>query len=597
MLQPYDFVSGVAGDIGTRQFHVSSLTSPALAGAALMVALVSLIWAFQARHFLLLAGWAVLAAGWMLSKIVIASLLGTGDVPLGDSASRRALDATAYGIESVHDSLVSPWTGPGLPPASPSLWQTEPLVRIGDADSLLTSAADPSWITTPGGRRPVWLLVVTARDGRTSVRAVADDRTSGTGGPLYYRVGDSIPAPAAVPMLELSDMALHPGSAPVALGPSVRRVPVGGPLRRLALAWALQEQQLLSAQPAGAEVDWARAPRARLAKLAPYAEWSAPVPRLDGDRLLWVADGYVASARYPLSTRVQVGADQVGMLRAAFVGTVDAETGETHVHMRPDAGPVADAWASLAGGVVEPWSSISAYQRSLLPYPGELFLAQARVIETASTGTLVGRADSTRLVPLVSSFFWPTSAGHDGPARTADYVRGAPGQLETLLVGTSTDGRMTLSRIEVDSTVGLPGPLVLEQRWEHFPTFVQVLDSVRAGGGVLVAGGTRYWVSAGAIGAAQVRYGPRGGGGASVTWVSVASGSRIGASRNFPQAWTNLQGATTPLAPGANDGVLTDARRWFQIADSAFRRGDFTAFGRAFEELRTVLEIPQSAPH
>ncbi len=79
--------------------------------------------------------------------------------------------------------------------------------------------------------------------------------------------------------------------------------------------------------------------------------------------------------------------------------------------------------------------------------------------------------------------------------------------------------------------------------------FVQVLDSVRAGGGVLSAGGVRYWVSSGAVGATQSRYGPRGGGGSSVTWVSVASGPRVGAARTFAEAWTNLRGATVPLAP------------------------------------------------
>ena len=145
--------------------------------------------------------------------------------------------------------------------------------------------------------------------------------------------------------------------------------------------------------------------------------------------------------------------------------------------------------------------------------------------------------------------------------------------------------------------MALPGPAALEQRWERFATFVQVLDSVRAGGGVLTAGGVRYWVTGGAVGATQARYGPRGGGGASVTWVSVASGPRVGAARTFNEAWTNLRGATVPLPPGAlPSGALVDARRWFRVADSAFRRGDFTAFGRAFEELRAVLEVPPVTP-
>ncbi len=599
LLEPYELVSGALGDVGTRQFQLASLTSPALAGTALMVAVVSLLWAVRSSvlklNFLLLAGWAVLGIGWLLTRIAVGSLVVPGDVALGDMASRRSLDAAAFHLESLHDTLAVPRGDAGTPPSWPSLWQTEPLVRIGDADSLLTAAADPAWITTPGGRRPVWLLLVTTHDSVASLRAVADDRTSATGGPLFYHPDDSVPAPAPVAYLQLSDHALYPGAARVVIADDVRGVPVTGLVRRVVLAWALQERSLLAAPAPDAAVDWARAPQARLAMLAPYAEWSPPVPRVEGGRLLWVSDGYLLDEHFPLSTRATLGGRRVGMLHAAFVGVVEAEEGETHIHLRPDAGPVADAWARLASGVVEPWDSLAPSLRAMLPYPAELFLVQSRVLESAESGALAGRADSLRITPPVSSFFWMPLAA-DGPVRTAEYVRGSTGQLQTLLVGSSVEGRLGIAQIEIDSSVGLPGPAGLEQRWERFATFVQVLDSVRAGGGVLSAGGVRYWVSPGAVGAMQARYGPRGGGGASVTWVSVASGPRVGAARTFGEAWTNLRGATVPQPPGAPGGALVDARRWFRVADSAFRHGDFTAFGRAFEELRAVLEVPPVNP-
>ena len=601
LLEPYQLVSGALGEVGTRQFQLATLTSPALAGTALMVAMVSLLWAVRTSvlklNFLLLAGWAVLGVGWLLTRIAVGSLVVPGDVALGDTASRRSLDAAAFQLGSLRDSLAVPWTEAGAPPAWPSLWQTEPLVRIGDADSLLTAAADPAWIMTPAGRRPAWLLLVTSRDSTTSLRAVADDRTSATGGPLFYHLDDSIPAPAPAALLPLSDHALYPGAARVVIADDVRGVPVGGFLRRVALAWALQERRLLGTPAPDVAVDWARTPQARLAMLAPYAEWAPPVPRVDGGRLFWVSDGYLVDEHFPLSTRARLGDRKIGMLHAAFVGVVEAEEGETHIYARPDGGPVADAWIKLAEGVVEPWDSLPTTVRALLPYPAKLFLVQSRILENADVGLLAGRADSLRITPPVSSFFW-MPPGADGPARTAEYVRGATGQLQTLLVGTSVEGRRALVRIEIDSSVALPGPAALEQRWERFATFVQVLDSVRAGGGVLSAGGVRYWVSPGAVGATQSRYGPRGGGGASVTWVSVASGPRVGAARTFGEAWTYLRGATVPLPPGAlAGGALVDARRWFRVADSAFRRGDFTAFGRAFEELRAVLEVPPANPH
>ena len=601
LLEPYEMVSGELGEIGTRQFQLATLTSPALAGTALMVAVVSLMWAVRPSvlklNFLLLAGWAVLGIGWILTRIAVGSMVMPGDVALGDMASRRSLDAAAYHLESLHDSLAVPWADAGIPPSWPSLWQTEPLVRVGDADSLLTAAADPAWITTPAGRRPVWLLLVITHDSAASLRAVADDRTSGTGGPLFYHPDDSIPAPAPAALLQLSDHAVYPGAARVVIADDVRGVPLTSLVRRVALAWALQERGLLGAPAPEAAVDWARGPQDRLAKLAPYAEWSPPVPRVEGGRLVWVSDGYLMDGHFPLSTRATLGGRRVGMLHAAFVGVVEAEEGEAHIYLRPDAGPVADAWTKLAAGVVEPWEALAVALRVMLPYPAQMFLAQSRVLENPETGVLAGRSDSLRITPSISSFFW-MPASSDAPVRTAEYVRASTGQLQTLLLGSSIEGRLSIAQVEIDSSVGLPGPAALEQRWDRFATFVQVLDSVRAGGGVLSAGGIRYWVSPGAVGAMQSRYGPRGGGGSSVTWVSVASGPRVGAARTFAEAWTNLRGATVPLPPGAlAGGALVDARRWFRLADSAFRRGDFTAFGRAFEELRAVLEVPPVGSH
>jgi hypothetical protein len=360
---------------------------------------------------------------------------------------------------------------------------------------------------------------------------------------------------------------------------------------RATLAWALQDGSLLQAQPAGVRVSWVRTPLERVQKLVPFAEWSQPLLRLDSTRVVWVVDGLVSSRHFPLSTRVPWGESAAGLVRAGYLAVVEAETGVTRIFARPEGGPLADAWTGLAVGVVEPWSSMPDAWRPLADYPAELFRAQSRVLEGSVSGRLVGGADSLRRIPASHAFFW--SRESTGPVRSAAYVRGAPAWVGALVVGTTREGRLALDRLEIDSTVALPGPGALQQLWEHFPTYVQVVDSVRAGGGVLSAGGVRYWTAPSGAGATQVHYGPRGGGGTSVTWVSVASGSRLGAGRTSADAWSNLQGSSVPLPPGsAPAGVLGDARKWFRIADSAFRRGDFTAFGRAFEALRAVLEVP-----
>jgi hypothetical protein len=55
------------------------------------------------------------------------------------------------------------------------------------------------------------------------------------------------------------------------------------------------------------------------------------------------------------------------------------------------------------------------------------------------------------------------------------------------------------------------------------------------------------------------------------------------------EAWQNLLGQSAPLLSGGS-GRLGEAREWMAIADSALKRGDWSAFGRAFEALREILK-------
>jgi hypothetical protein len=93
--------------------------------------------------------------------------------------------------------------------------------------------------------------------------------------------------------------------------------------------------------------------------------------------------------------------------------------------------------------------------------------------------------------------------------------------------------------------------------------------------------------------AIQIVYlvGPRGA--ATVGWVNVGAGDRVGAARTPAAAWTNLLGESVPTVPGPEiPDRLYEARRWAVLADSALRAGDLERFGRAFEALKRVLATP-----
>jgi hypothetical protein len=154
-----------------------------------------------------------------------------------------------------------------------------------------------------------------------------------------------------------------------------------------------------------------------------------------------------------------------------------------------------------------------------------------------------------------------------------------------LLVGSGTSS-VTLTA----PGTSLRAPGELERSWSRFATFEPVRDSAEAAGARIERGPVQLWTAPDGLAAMQVHVAARPGARPAVLWVSVGTADRLGAGRTVEQAWDNLRGATVPAAPGAEGGSLAEARRWMGIADAALRRGDWEAFGRAFDSLRRVLQ-------
>src|SRR5690606_14942360 len=94
----------------------------------------------------------------------------------------------------------------------------------------------------------------------------------------------------------------------------------------------------------------------------------------------WVADGYLAVPRFPISRLVRWRTGQVGYLRAGFVGVVRARGGQARVHLRRDADPLATAWARVAAPLVEPADQLPPAVSALIGVPPLAAAAQADVL-------------------------------------------------------------------------------------------------------------------------------------------------------------------------------------------------------------------------
>jgi hypothetical protein len=503
------------------------------------------------------------------------------------------LERLAYGLEGLRDTPLQP-IGRPTPPAVPSLWNPEVVARALPADSTRLLSIDPALLTRQGKRRPVWLVVGSNPGGQVVLSAVADNRVSRSGQPFFHRLSDTLSHTNPAALLELASDLLQPEAPDYRLRQGdVPGVPVESWPRRLVLAWALQAGELLGSVPPGSSIDWHLSPKERLVRLAPFADWSAPTARVINGQLVWLLDGYLASRTFPLTGRVMWRNRRVGSVRVAFLGTVNAETGAARVFLQPGADAMAETWAGISQGVVEPASAIPEVVLRAAPYPAELFRVQAQELEHPpwNAGSLGGGTGQAAAEPPPPQVGW--AADTSGPQLISTFEAPGERRLSAVLIGARDDGRIQLQLVRLDSTTTLPIRGVLENRWANFPSYDALNDSIREDGGKLERGPVRVDIGPGGPVAYQAYYAARPPGGMLLVWVSVAAGDRLGAGRTLQEAWSNLLGTTVPAPPGtAQAGRLEEAKRWLELADSALKIGDWSEFGRAWSTLRSVLGLP-----
>ncbi len=593
LLEPYELLAGPADVLPRSTWRASVLASPLLAGVALAAGALSAVWAARPRHALVASAWIVLAAGSLIGHWLLPALLSGSDVPAVASQSVEQLSRVAYGLERLQDQPLDPAGAPTLPPV-PSLWNPAALSQAFTGDSSRVVGINPVLLTPDGTRRPAWLILRADSSRRVIVSAVADQRASRAGEPLFFRLGDTLPRPAPSALLDLRADPLVPDARQYRMlsegGPGVM---IGSWPRKLALAWALQAGELLGDVPESTRIDWRLSPRDRLERLVPFAEWSAPTARIMGGELVWLLDGYLASSTFPLTRRAQWQDRRVGAVMAAFLATVHAESGAVRVYLQSGADPLAAMWSRVSQGLVEPASAIPEAVLHSAAYPTDWFRVQAQQLEHSpwKAGMLSGGAGpggSDRASPQNG---W--AADTSGPLTVFTYESPGDRLLSAVLIGSQENGRPHLTLVRLDSTATLPIRDILQERWANFPSYDALSDSIREDGGKLDRGPLRVEISPGGPVAYQGYFAQRPAGGTVLAWVSVAAPNRLGAGRSLTEAWSNLLGATVPAPPGsAQSGRLEEARRWLEHADSALRSGDWGEFGRAWSSLRNVLGLP-----
>lgn len=636
-LEPTEYLAGVHNvPFDSVLIDVRLPTARLLSAVGLLTCLASMLWIRYARPGVVLFGWSALAVlsvvGHYLVPAVAAGVRTDAELRSAVLAdAHETFTRFAYGLADADphieaaahiDDPTSVMQGPEL--ATPFVWDVLAIDRLlnrdlrGEPFYRFASISPGSYAVPEGGRVPVLLGVrevdlAVARDvdpalswERIHLRpygmasgavAVRGDLVGPGGRPMFIpditRPDSAVSRPVD---LTLADpmVLFGPTTSEFAVVPEgpVAGVPRGGLLRRLILAWRLQSSQLLMspALTRSSEVLWHRAVQERLERVAPFATFEPPHAVVGRGRVVWTAFGYVASNGFPLAARTQWMGTGVGYLRAGFLGVVDAVTGETSVYLVPRPDPLSAAWAQRAPDVVSSWDELPHAVRQHVHYPEEMFRTQLELLRDPTPqrrpgffGRLRGGTGSAGAGS--EPYWWLAPSPDDSVSRLrrlATLESGDPVRLSALAEG-FTDGRgptLAVHRFqqpwEIEGSATTVGRFVTERGVDL--GVVGPLKTVRVGDGIFSLQST-YRTSLGDT--------DEGADVPELLSVAVAWAGGVGEGATFEDALMDAFASGASSDVGSADWAA--ARRWFERLDRARQSGDWSAFGTAYEELRTLL--------
>jgi uncharacterized membrane protein (UPF0182 family) len=563
-----------------------------LSVVALAVAAASAFWMWSPRVAVVIVPWTGLAAASFTGHYLAPAFAGAARTPEelilpGVEGSRRAFLQTAFGAVPVESEL--PLRAPPQPLGlrrhaeelgGAVLWDafavTVGASRAADQEPYhgFTAAQLDTYEATDGSVVPVYVAarevdLQAARSAGMELSwetvhagplshavgavAVLANRISEAGLPLFLTDPER-PDRATPRFQELAltrpDIWFGPATVNFAVAPAsdapLAGVPAAGFWRRLALAWTLQSPRLAtsSAVEDASLVLWRRDVVSRLESFAPFAEFGEPHAVVVGGALFWMANGFVSAGAFPLTARASWRSGTVRYLRSGLVGVVEASSGRTEVYLLREADPLSQAWAQIAPEVVHPAGQMPPALARHVRYPAELFAVQLGLLrQTGLDGEPIG--------PVLPRIGLRPAGG----AEPYWWVGGAPGDPQVRL--------------------RLMAALRLFNRLRAEPSGVQgALRMAPFEDGVLALQATYVSPDEG-------RAPPQ------LVDVALGWGAAVGSGQSLRSALARVETQSSPFGMAA--GEKAEARRWFERMDAARRSGDWTAFGRAYEELRRIL--------
>ncbi|MEY4972935.1 MAG: hypothetical protein RL399_892, partial [Actinomycetota bacterium] len=422
-------------------------------------------------------------------------------------------------------------------------------------------------------------------------------------------------------------------------------VPVGGLLNKLLFAIKYGEQRILlsSLINKDSKILFERNPRDRVAKVAPWLTLDGdPYPAVVDGKITWIIDGYTTSSGYPyaqgtsLSSATQdaltansnsITAQQnqkVSYIRNSVKATVDAYNGTVTLYQWDEKDPVLKSWMKAFPGTVKPKSAISKNLTEHLRYPEDLFRVQRDILSSyhvKDAASFYGGQDFWRVPSDPSTF--GGNAGVQPPyyltlklpnqkepafSLTTPFVpRGVRENLTAFAVVNSKPGpdfgKITV--LQLPRSTAISGPSQIASNFEAKPEVANTLSLLRQGGSDVVLGNLLTLPVGGGLLYVQPVYVRATSNAAAyplLQKVLVSFGDQIGFDSSLKGALDQVFGgnsgtstATGSPTPNATDNssnlasALASAKQAMADAQTALSKGDWVAYGRAQDRLKSAI--------
>lgn len=431
-------------------------------------------------------------------------------------------------------------------------------------------------------------------------------------------------------------------------------VSLSSPINRAAYAVAFNEPQILysGAIGEGSRILYNRTPKERVEAVAPWLTIDGDAyPAVVQGRIQWIVDAYTTSNGYPYASRTTLGdttadsltannnsravvaqQNQVNYIRNSVKATVDAYTGEIKLYQWDTEDPVLKTWMKAFPGTVQPRSAISQDLMDHLRYPQDLFKVQRELLtryhvtdaQTFLTGSEVWQVpddpsnkSGDAVPPYYLSMKMPDQSAQTFSLSTTFTPNGRDNLSAFMSVdseaGSKDYGKIRILKLPTSTTVD--GPKQVQSQFNSEQDIAAAIKLLKGGdseveygnlltvpldGGLLYAepvyvrgAGVKYPLLRKVLVTYEGKTAFENTLDEALDKVFGSNGSDTGSS----DTGSSDTGTTTP-PPSADPTVqqaLNDAQKAFEAGQEALKKGDWTAYGKAQDELQGALSRAEAA--